>query len=275
MAKLGRRMLVSGAAILAGSGPALAGEGEPHPWQVGMQNAASPIMEQISGFHGYLTLIIVVITLFVLGLLLYVILRYNENRHPVPSRTTHNTVLEIAWTVIPVLILVAIAIPSFRLLFAQYDFPKPDLVIGVTGHQWYWSYEYVDQGFSFDSLLVQDADLKPGQLRLLTVDHDVVVPVQKNIEMQVKSTDVIHDFAVPSFGVKLDAVPGRLQTTWFRPERTGVYHGQCSELCGRGHAFMPITVRVVSEEEYAAWLKTAKEQFAASRGTSDIALNRN
>jgi len=220
-------------------------------------------MEQITSFHAYVTIIITVIALFVLGLLVYVMARFNDKRHPEPTRTTHNTPLEIAWTVVPVLILVAIAIPSFRLLFAQYDFPKPDLTITATGNQWYWSYEYPDQGIKFDSIIVQDADLKPGQPRLLTVDREVVVPVNKNVQVQVKSTDVIHDWAVPSFGIKLDAVPGRLQVTWFRTEREGMFYGQCSELCGRNHAFMPIAVRVVSEQEFADWL--AKTKASASR----------
>jgi cytochrome c oxidase subunit 2 len=251
------------AASLALSGPAFAGEGQPSPWQMGFQKAATPIMEQITSFHAYVTIIITVIALFVLGLLVYVIARFNDKRHPEPTRTTHNTPLEIAWTVVPVLILVAIAIPSFRLLFAQYDFPKPDLTITATGNQWYWSYEYPDQGIKFDSIIVQDADLKPGQPRLLTVDREVVVPVNKNVQVQVKSTDVIHDWAVPSFGIKLDAVPGRLQVTWFRAEREGMFYGQCSELCGRNHAFMPIAVRVVSEQEFADWL--AKTKASASR----------
>lgn len=251
------------AASLAFSGPALAGEGQPSPWQMGFQKAATPMMEQITSFHTYVTIIITVIALFVLGLLVYVMARFNDKRHPEPNRTTHNTLLEIIWTVVPVLILVAIAIPSFRLLFAEYDFPKPDLTITATGNQWYWNYEYPDQGIKFDSIIVQDADLKPGQPRLLTVDHEVVVPVNKNVQVQVKATDVIHDWAVPSFGIKLDAVPGRLQVTWFRAEREGMFYGQCSELCGRNHAFMPIAIRVVSEAEFNDWL--AKTKATASR----------
>jgi cytochrome c oxidase subunit II len=250
-------------ASLAVCAPAYALEGQPAPWQVGFQRAASPIMEQIESFHAYVTIIITVIALFVLGLLVYVMARFNTKRNPEPSRTTHNTALEVAWTVLPVLILVSIAIPSFRLLFAQYDFPKADLTITATGSQWYWTYEYPDQGITFDSIIVQDADLKPGQPRLLTVDREVVVPVNKNVIVGIKSNDVIHDWAVPSFGIKLDAVPGRLQTTWFRAEREGVYYGQCSELCGRNHAFMPIAVRVVSEAEFAEWL--AKTKASAAR----------
>src|SRR3990170_5574203 len=259
-----RRLIVFGAgAGLALSSPCLAKDGQPSDWQLGFQNAATPIMEQITSFHTFVTIISVLIALFVLGLLIYVMVRFNEKRHPQPTRTTHNTLLEIAWTVIPILILVAIAIPSFRLLFAQYDFPKADLTITATGHQWYWTYEYPDQGIHFDSIMVQEADLKEGQPRLLTVDHEVVVPVNKNVIVQVKANDVIHDWAVPSFGVKLDAVPGRLQKTWFRAERTGIFYGQCSELCGRNHAFMPIAVRVVSDEEFADWL--TKTKATASR----------
>ena len=257
------RTVIASSASLVLCGAAYAMDGQPVPWQVGFQPAASPIMEQIRSFHTYITIISTLIALFVLGLLVYVMARFNERRNPEPSRTTHNTPLEIAWTVVPVLILVAIAIPSFRLLFAQYDFPKPDLTITATGSQWYWTYEYPDHGITFDSIIVPEADLKEGQPRLLTVDHEVVVPVNKNVIVGLKSNDVIHDWALPAFGVKLDAVPGRLQSTWFRAEREGIYYGQCSELCGRNHAFMPIVVRVVSEAEFADWL--AKNKSSASR----------
>jgi cytochrome c oxidase subunit 2 len=260
------KMILAASASFLVCGAAEAADGHAVPWQLGMQPAASPIMEQIRSFHTYVTIIITIIALFVLGLLVYVMGRFNERRNPEPSRTTHNTPLEVAWTIVPVLILVAIAIPSFRLLFAQYDLPKADLTITATGSQWYWTYEYPDQGITFDSIIVQDADLKPGQPRLLTVDREVVVPVNKNIKVQVRANDVIHDWAVPSFGVKLDAVPGRLQTTWFRAEREGVFYGQCSELCGRNHAFMPIAVRVVSEAEFNDWL--AKNKSSASNDDS-------
>ncbi|HSD91814.1 MAG TPA: cytochrome c oxidase subunit II [Methyloceanibacter sp.] len=257
-------------ASLAWCGAAYAKQGQPAPWQIGFQPAATPIMEQIHSFNTYVTIIITVIALFVLALLVYVMARFNERRNPTPSRTTHNTPLEIAWTVVPVLILVAIAIPSFRLLFAQYDFPKPDLSITATGSQWYWTYEYPDYGITFDSIMVPEADLKEGQPRLLTVDREVVVPVNKNVVVGVKANDVIHDWAVPSFGIKLDAVPGRLQVTWFRAEHEGIYYGQCSELCGRNHAFMPIAVRVVSEAEFEEWL--AKNKSSAARdGESQVA----
>jgi cytochrome c oxidase subunit 2 len=258
---------------IAWCGVAYAKEGQPAPWQLGFQPAASPIMEQITSFHTYVTIIITVIALFVLGLLVYVMSRFNEQRNPDPSRTTHNTALEIAWTIVPVLILVAIAIPSFRLLFAQYDIPKADLTITATGSQWYWTYEYPDHGITFDSIMVQEADLKEGQPRLLTVDREVVVPVGKNVVVGVKSNDVIHDWAMPAFGVKLDAVPGRLQTTWFRAEREGVYYGQCSELCGRNHAFMPIAVRVVSEADFADWLAKTKASAARDDATAVAAAH--
>lgn len=259
------------AAALGFSSPALAGLGQPSDWQIGFQEAASPIMEQINSFNNFVTIIIIGIALFVLVLLAWVMIRYNENRNPVPSRTSHHTALEIVWTIAPILILVAIAIPSFRLLFAQYDYPKADVTINATGHQWYWSYEYPDEEIKFDSLMVDESQLKEGQPRLLTVDKEVVVPVNKNVLVQVKAADVIHNWAVPSFGVKIDAVPGRLQTTWFRATKEGMFYGQCSELCGRNHAFMPIAVRVVSEEEYTAWLSETKSagldeapNFAAS-----------
>ena len=261
---------VATAASLALCRTAYAGEGIAVPWQMGFQPSGSPIMEQIHSFHTYINIIITLIALFVLGLLVYVMVRFNERRNPQPSRTTHHTALEVAWTVIPLLILVAIAIPSFRLLYAQYDVPKADLTITATGSQYYWTYEYPDHGITFDSIMVPDADLKEGQPRLLAVDREVVVPVNKNVIVGLKSNDVIHDWAIPAFGVKLDAVPGRLQSTWFRAESEGIYYGQCSELCGRNHAFMPIAVRVVSEAEFADWL--AKSKASASRdGASQIA----
>ena len=236
----------------------LAGSGG---WQ---QPAASPIAAQIDQFHDFLLYIITAITLFVLGLLIYVMVRFNERANPEPSKLTHNTGLEVAWTLIPVIILIVIAIPSFRLLFDQYTFPKADVTIKAIGNQWYWTYEYPDaDDMTFDSLMVEDADLKPGQPRLLTVDNEVVVPVNKNVHVLVTATDVLHNWAMPAFGVKLDAVPGRVLKTWFRAEKTGMFYGQCSELCGVRHAFMPIAVRVVSESEYQAWLETAKKQFAS------------
>ncbi|MGQ4275260.1 cytochrome c oxidase subunit II [Terrihabitans sp. B22-R8] len=274
--------------------PAMAGTGQPSPWQINMQGAVTPIAEQMHGFNTFITIIMVVVVLFVLALLIVCAVRFNEKKNPVPSRTTHNTLIEVVWTIAPVIILIVIAVPSFRLLFAQYDMPVADLTIKATGKQWYWSYEYqtasaptgeaapaegsaeapqaaVEKAtdpeagaldFGFDSVMVQEADLKEGQPRLLATDNDVVVPVGKVVRVQVTAADVIHSFAVPSFGIKVDGVPGRLNETWFRADREGVYYGQCSELCGRDHAFMPITVRVVSEAEYAVWLNEARQKFA-------------
>lgn len=253
-----------GVAVLAGGTAVLAATGEPEPWQIGLQPPATPVAQDISWFNDFLFWIITAIAAFVLVLLLIVIFRFNSRANPVPSRTTHNTFIEVIWTVVPVLILVAIAVPSFRLLFFQLDIPKPDLTIKATGKQWFWSYDYPDQKIQFDSLIVQDKDLKPGQPRLLTVDNDVVVPVNKVVKVLVTGADVIHSFAVPSFGIKIDAVPGRINDTWFKAEHVGVYRGQCSELCGRNHAFMPIVVRVVSQKDYEAWLVTAKKKFSAS-----------
>jgi cytochrome c oxidase subunit 2 len=267
MAIFHRALTVLAALVgLTASGSAFAGTGQPSPWQLGFQGAATPVMEQITDFHTYVTIIITLIALFVLALMIYVMVRFNERRNPDSSRTSHNTPLEVAWTVIPILILVAIAIPSFRLLFAQYDFPKADVTITATGSQWYWSYEYPDEDIRFDSIMVPEANLKPGQPRLLSVDREVVVPVGANVVVGLKSNDVIHDWAVPSFGVKLDAVPGRLQQTWFRAEKEGWYYGQCSELCGRNHAFMPIAVRVVSQDEYDAWLAENKTAAIDTEG---------
>jgi cytochrome c oxidase subunit II len=255
--------LVFATSAVLTAGGALADYGQPSPWQLGMQGAASSIAEQEHSFHFFLLIIITAIVLFVLALLVWILIRYNERANPVPSRTTHNTLLEVAWTIVPVLILVAIAIPSFRLLYAQYDFGEADLRLKITGYQWYWGVEYVNESpVAYEIRMVPEADLKAGQPRLLTVDNEIVVPIGKLVNVQVTGADVIHSFAMPSFGVKTDAVPGRLNETWFRATRLGTYHGQCSELCGRDHAFMPITIRVVSEDEYAAWLASAKQRYA-------------
>ena len=254
------------AAVMFASAAAHAQMGQPAPWQINLQDAATPVMENIHSFNVLLISIITAIVLFVLVLLVIVAVRFNERANPVPSKTSHNTMIEVAWTVVPVLILVAIAIPSFRLLHLELNIPKPDLTVKVTGHQWYWSYEYPDNGgFGFDSYLVAEKDLKPGQPRLLAVDNEVVVPINKNIRIQVTAADVIHSFAVPSFGVKIDAMPGRLNESWFKITREGVYYGQCSELCGRDHAFMPIAVRAVSEADFNAWVAQAKAKFASAK----------
>jgi cytochrome c oxidase subunit 2 len=253
-----------GASVLFGRA-AFAAEGRPVDWQLGFQPAATPIAEQMHDFHTLVLVIITVITLFIMALLLWVMVRYNSKANPEPSRTSHNTTIEVAWTIIPVLILLVIAIPSFRLLYAQYDVPKADLTIKATAHQWYWSYGYPDQGnFSFDSLLVEKEDLKPDQPYLLAVDNEVVVPVNKVVHVLVTSDDVIHNWAVPAFGTKIDAVRGRNSLTWFQATRPGVYYGQCSELCGARHAYMPIAVRVVSEEEFADWVVKAQGAYAST-----------
>jgi cytochrome c oxidase subunit II len=260
---------LSGLGITAASA---AGTGKPEPWQVAMQVPVTPIAHEIHGFHTELMWIITAIVIFVAGLLAYCVVRFNERANPTPSKTSHNSVVEVLWTVVPVLILVLIAIPSFRLLRNQLIVPKADLTLKAVGHAWYWEYQYpADQGggFTFDSNMVEEADLKPGQLRLLTVDNDVVVPVNKVVRVQTTAADVIHSFAMPSFGIKVDAIPGRLNETWFKAEREGVYHGQCSELCGQRHAFMPITIRVVSEADYARWLTDAKSKYAALPGPAE------
>jgi cytochrome c oxidase subunit 2 len=263
-----RARLVAAVAGLAtavlGASSALAGLGQPSPWQFGMQQSATPVMENIIWFHDVLLWIIAAITAFVLLLLVIIVVRFNARANPVPSRTTHNTLLEVLWTVIPVLILVVIAIPSFRLLFLQLNMPQADLTVKATGKQWYWSYSYPDNGkFEFDSIMLQDKDRKGDQPRLLSVDNEMVVPVNKTVRMQVIGADVIHAFTVPSFGIKIDAIPGRLNETWFKATREGMYYGQCSELCGKDHAFMPIAVRVVSERDFAAWAAQAKQKYAA------------
>lgn len=249
--------------ILAGAGTALAGLGQPSPWQFGLQQAASPVMDRIIWFHDFLLYIITGIAGFVLVLLIVVMVRFNARANPVPSRTTHNTFIEIAWTLIPIMILMVIAVPSFKLLFLQLNVPPADLTVKATGNQWYWTYSYPDNGqFQFDSLMLKEDQRKPDQPRLLAVDNEMVVPVNKIVRVITTGSDVIHSFAVPSFGIKIDAVPGRINETWFKAMREGVYYGQCSELCGKNHAFMPIEVRVVSEQAFAAWVEDAKKKYA-------------
>lgn len=257
--------------LLMPEGAAYAGLGKATPWQIGLQDAASPVMEQVTGFHTLVLWIVTAITLFVLALLITVMVKFNARANPTPSRTTHNTVVEVLWTVIPVLILVIIALPSFRILFFQLNTPPADLTVKATGVTWNWKYEYPDSGFEFDSLIVPDKDLKPDQPRLLTVDNELVVPVNKVVRVLVTGFDVIHSFAVPSFGVKIDAIPGRLNETWFTATKEGWYYGQCSELCGKDHAFMPIAVHVVSDAEFNTWVEAAKKKFAAVPRSTDVA----
>ena len=268
--RLGNRML---AGLLAACGigllaaPALAGSGQPSNKQLGFQEAVTPIAIDIHWVHDYVNVIIFVITAFVLALMLYVMWRFSEKRNPTPSRTTHNTTVEVLWTVIPVLILVAVAIPSFKLLYYQYTFPPPDLTIKATGHAWNWTHELPDQGISIDSVMLNDNEreeaIKSGMPawqvpRKLAVDNEVLVPVNKVVHMLVTSSDVIHAWTIPSFGSKVDAVPGRVTATWFKAMKEGIYFGQCSELCGKDHAFMPIAVRVVKEQTFKDWAAALK-----------------
>jgi cytochrome c oxidase subunit 2 len=267
--QMGRRVLgfAVAATVLAAAGAAFAAGGtlgQPSPWEYTLQPSASPVMDNITWFHNFLLWIITAITIFVLILLIVVAVKFNAKSNPVPSKTTHNTLIEVVWTIVPVLILVGIAVPSFRLLFQQLDIPKADLTIKATGKQWYWTYTYPDNGkFEFDSLMV--ADKAP---RLLAVDNEVVVPVNKVIRVQVTGADVIHSFAMPAFGVKIDAVPGRLNETWFKATKEGMYYGQCSELCGKDHAYMPIAIKVVNDQEFTTWVEAAKKKYATNPANS-------
>ena len=271
LSRLSATALISGT-LLVTAGAAWAGLGQPTPWQMDLQDSATPVMADVASFHFFLLWVIAAISAFVLALLLICIVRFNARANPTPSRTTHNTPIEILWTIVPVIILAAIAVPSFRLLFLQLEVPKPDLTVKVTGKQWFWSYSYPDSKFEFDSLMVPEKDLKPGQLRLLAVDNEMVVPVNKVVHVLVTGADVIHSFAVPSFGIRMDAVPGRLNETWFKATIEGVFYGQCSELCGKDHAFMPIAVRVVNDGEFNSWLNGAKQKYAIGNAAAPNAL---
>jgi cytochrome c oxidase subunit 2 len=274
MQVLSRLFAAAGVAVvvLVSAGAAMAGLGQPSDWQIGLQESATPVMDDVVWFHNFLLWIICAITAFVLVLLVTVMVRFNARSNPTPSRTTHNTLLEVAWTLVPVLILVTIAVPSFRILFFQLNTPPADLTVKATGKQWFWSYAYPDNGkFEFDSIMLQDNERKAGQPRLLSVDNEMVVPVNKVVRVQVTGADVIHSFAVPSFGIKIDAIPGRLNETWFKATREGMYYGQCSELCGKDHAFMPIAVRVVSDQAFAAWVEQAKKKYAQEEGPTTVA----
>jgi cytochrome c oxidase subunit 2 len=236
---------------------------QPKEWQLGFQEAASSTMRDIVNFHDKLLLpIIIAISVFVLFLMVYACIRFRASRNPNPSKTTHNVAVEVLWTLIPCLILIVMAVPSFKILYKQDTIPKADVTVKAIGYQWYWGYEYPDENIIFESYMIETKDLKENQPRLLAVDNEVVVPVNKVVKVLITANDVLHAWALPSFGVKRDAVPGRINETWFKAEKVGTYYGQCSELCGIKHAFMPITVRVVSEEEYAEWLRGAKIKFA-------------
>jgi len=263
-------------------GLALAAAGHPTSGEIGFQDSVTPIMDEIETFHnGMLIWIVSGIVLLVLALLIVIMVRFNNRSNPVPAKFTHNTLIEIVWTVLPVVILVIIAIPSFGILtdqetmpdgarkylgsnifnFGSVDIPAPALTIKATGNQWFWTYEYPDLKVHYDSNILNDADrtkLKPDQPRLLAVDNELVVPVNTTVRVEVTGADVIHSFAVPSFGIKIDAVPGRLNETWFNARKVGIYYGQCSQLCGKDHAFMPIAVRVVPQDVYDAWAKAVQ-----------------
>ena len=279
MVRDGRSMALGAGAVAASaiavSAPARAALiGAPEPGQMGFLPAASPIAYDIQWLHNSILLPVTVgISLFVLVLLAIVVFRFNEKANPVASRTTHNGPLEIAWTVIPVLVLIVIAVPSFRLLTQQLVIPEPDLTIKVTASQWHWNYSYPKAagGFAYDSIIKEDKDLKPGDIRLLSVDNAAYVPVGKAVEVDVVSQDVIHSFSIPSFGIKIDAIPGRLNKTWFRADHEGVFYGQCSNICGIDHAFMPIEFHVVSQQAYEAWLEQAKKAFASAGGDLAVA----
>ena len=243
---------------------------QPKEWQLGFQNPASDGMRDIVNFHNNLLLpIIIAISVFVLFLMLYACVRFRASANPNPSKRTHNVTVEILWTLIPCLILIVMAVPSFKILYKQDTIPKADLTIKAVGYQWYWGYEYPDENIIFDSYMIEEKDLKADQPRLLSVDNEVVVPVNKVVKVLITANDVLHAWALPAFGVKRDAVPGRINETWFKAEKEGTYYGQCSELCGIKHAFMPITVKVVSEEDYQEWLSEARVKFAKEEIEND------
>ena len=240
----------------------LASANKPEPWQMTFQEAATDNMTTITDFNNFLLILMTIITVFVLALLLYVMLRFNAKANPTPSKTSHNTLIEVLWTVLPIVILVVIAVPSFRLLYFQRVIPEVEMTVKAVGYQWYWGYEYPDHGdFAFDSLMLND-DERGDQPRLLATDTAMVVPVDTTIRVVVTSADVLHSFAMPAFGLKIDAIPGRLNETWFKANKTGTFYGQCSELCGIRHAFMPIRIEVVEKEAFASWVEKAQEEYA-------------
>ena len=240
-------------------------------WQLSFQNPATDLMGSVVGLHNIILIVMTLVTLFVLFLLFYVSFRFSAKRNPIPSTRTHNTVVEVLWTAIPIVILVVLAIPSFKLLYQQEKSENYDMTVKVIGHQWYWEYEYPDHGdFYFESYMIQDEDLQEGDLRLLTVDNPLVIPANKNIQILITAGDVLHSWAVPSMGLKTDAVPGRLNETWVNVKEPGIYRGQCSEICGTGHGFMPVVVKVLPESEFIAWANEAKNNYAINE---DIKTN--
>ena len=256
--------------LLLATGSASAAQ--PLPWQLGLQPPAGSIAEMADDLHNLLLVIITLISLFVLALLVYVGIRFRASANPVPSKTSHNTVIEVLWTVIPVLILVGIAVPSFRLLYYLDKTADTDMVIKVTGNQWYWNYEYPDEGIAFDSYMVDEDDLQEGQIRLLSVDYPMVVPENTRIKLLITGNDVMHSYFVPSLAVQVYAFIGRTNEVWIDvPEGEKTYYGQCNQICGVNHAYMPIEVRALPEAEYQAWLKTAREEFAMNTTVPQVA----
>ena len=292
--KLGAALAGATASLALGAGAmaqtALETVGIPSQDGLGFQTAATSVMEDVIWLDDFLLYIITAITLFVTALMAIVVLRFGEKKNPVPQRFTHNAVVEVLWTVIPIVILVVIAVPSLKLLNKQLIIPEADVTIKATGNQWYWSYEYPDEEVGFDALMIGGGfatweDLQADEAAkaeaeeygvtrtnwLLETDNAMVVPVGKVVRMQITGADVIHAWTIPAFGVKIDAVPGRLNETWFQADKTGIYYGQCSELCGKDHSYMPITVHVVSEEDYTAWLETALDIYAGKPRSVDVA----
>ena len=258
-------------AAFASGGAAYAAE--PTAWGLGMQEPVSDIAHQVNEFHNFLLVIITAIAVFVLALLIYVMVRFNEKANPNPTTTTHNTFVEVVWTMVPLIILIVIAIPSFKLLYFVDRTSEAELTVKAVGLQWAWRYEYPDEEeLTFDSYMIPEDEVTAEQKRLLDVDNPLVVPTGKNIRLLVTADDVLHSFAMPSMGVKIDAVPGRLNETWFNipAGKEGMYYGQCSEICGVGHAYMPIAIKAVSEADYAAWLTEAKQQFAADEAAEPV-----
>jgi cytochrome c oxidase subunit II len=265
---------LAAAAILVPVGSVARAGGVAEPWQKNFQEAVTPVMESITDLHTMLLIVSGLILTVVFGLLAYVVWKFGAKRNSVPSQTTHNTMVEMIWTVVPVIILVLIAVPSFKLLYFSDVVPKADLTIKAIGHQWFWSYEYPDHGkFAFESRMIEDAELKPGQYRLLETDNSVVVPVNATVRVQITAENVIHAWAVPAFGVKTDAVPGRLNETWFKATREGIYYGQCSELCGVNHGFMPIKVEVVSKRAFDAWVAVKRRTAGLDSVAHEVAQN--
>jgi cytochrome c oxidase subunit 2 len=274
--KTTRRLCATAVATLAA--PIVAFAAQPEPWQLGFQPAATGIMEEIAWFERYTLVFLVPIVFLVLGLLAWVMIRYRASANPVPSRVSHNTTIEVIWTVGPIVILILLAVPSFQLLSKQYSPPaEPAMTVKAIGYQWYWGYEYQTEDgeeVAFDQILLRDEDRaglgkedEAAYPRLLAVDNELVVPVDTTVRLLVTAADVLHSWTIPAFGVKMDAVPGRLNETWFHADREGLYYGQCSELCGKDHAYMPIAVRVVSEADYEAWLTAARDDLGEANRT--------